>query len=522
LKSEFWRTSISVGEKRRLGFRPPVNRVTAPTDWRVMEASEADLGQIQGNLSGFNKDHQRFLFLKFPDQASGKAFLAAVVDEIATCAEVRAFNDVYRQVSQRRHDSGPMPVEATWINLAISYRGLEILGAADLDRLPDEFKVPMRDRAEIIGDKDNSAPTTWAPPFQDEIHAMLVIASDDPNDLEEETTHLREHLSATGVAELAALDGNDRPDPNRGREHFGFKDGISQPTVSGVTSPARPGEDEIPLGEFVLGQPGLEQAAPPAAPADAYNPVQPTPPPEIPEWARNGSFVVFRKLFQDVAGFTDFVTREAANAQMTEDLLGAKLVGRYKSGAPLQRTAGTQEFDPQSPEAAADSNPSLNSEEINNFDYSSDPDGFDMPRSAHIRKSNPRASNPPGQDETNHHRILRRGIQYGPDFQTGETPYGGGVPNDGQDRGLLFVCYQSSIARGFEFIQTQWMNQDNFPLAGDGRDPIVSQDIEGAQFNLPRKDQESIHLTLARWVITRGGEYFLSPSIDGVRALSQG
>lgn len=486
-----------------------------------MEASDEILSQIQGNLAGFNKDHQRFIFVVFPDQATGKAFLASVVDDIATCTEVRAFNDVYRLISARRHCPEPQPIEATWMNLAISLRGLEALRAPELDRLPDEFKTPMRERATEIGDSDDSAPGNWAAPFQGDVHALVIIASDDPDDLEEESAHVRRHIAEAGVTEVAAIDGNDRPDPDGGKEHFGFKDGVSQPTVPGVTSPARPGENEIPLGEFVVGHPGLEEMAPPQPPADAYNPEQPPVRPEHPEWMTNGSYLVFRKLFQDVAGFNEFVTREATNAGMTEVLFGAKLVGRYKSGAPLQKTGGTQDFDPESAEAASDANPSLSSEEINNFDYSADPDGFVMPRAAHIRKTNPRASNPPGQDQSNRHRILRRGIQYGSGFQPGEAAYGGGIPVDNQDRGLLFLCYQSSIAHGFEFIQSQWVNPENFPLAGDGRDPIVSQEVDAAPFTIPKAGSDALHLTLQRWVITRGGEYFFSPSIDGVRLLSQ-
>lgn len=487
-----------------------------------MEASGPDLNQIQGNLSGFNKDHQRFLFLSFPRQESGRAFLAAVVDDIATCAEVRAFNDVYRLVSQRRKCPDPKPVEATWLNLGVSFKGLEVLGAGDLEKMPEEFRIPMRDRATEIGDVDASAPAMWSPPFQSDIHAVLIIASDDPDDLEEESVHMRRHISETGVGELGFVDGNDRPEPNGGHEHFGFKDGISQPTIEGVTSPARPGENVIPLGEFVLGHPKLGDPSRPDPPPDAYSPVQPPVPPDVPAWAVNGSFLVFRKLFQDVAGFQSFVTQQASGANMSEDVFGAKMVGRYKSGAPLQRTGGTADLDPEAPEAAAENNPSLKPEEIDNFDYSGDQDGLDMPRAAHIRKSNPRASSFPGQEETNRHRILRRGIQYGPEFQPGETPYGGGTPTDGQDRGLLFVCYQSSIANGFEFIQSQWMNQDGFPQAGDGRDPITSQDQDKAKFKIPRREHEEIHLELTRWVITRGGEYFLSPSIDGVRALAGG
>lgn len=481
-----------------------------------------DPSNIQGNLAGFNKDHQRFLFLKFPNKAAGQAFLLAVVDDVATCAEVQAFNALFKQVYSRRHCPERGVVESTWLNLAISFSGLTVLEAPEAASFPDEFKAGMKARAEAIGDVDASAPTgeasAWVEPFkQPDIHAIALLASDDPDDLHEETEHLRRHIGETGIEELGVVDGNTRGS-EPGHEHFGFKDGISQPTIDGITSPAKPGEDVIPPGEFILGHPGFDQAPPPP-PAGGYDPVQPPAPPAAPGWSADGSFLVFRRLRQDVQGFNDFLAREAPAHELSEPLLGAKLVGRYKSGAPLERTRDQDPgFDPQADDPAAVDPSILDDAKIDNFDYDQDPDGKLVPRAAHIRKTNPRSAQPPGKDESNRHRILRRGVPYGPDFAPGEAAYGQGPVPDNQDRGLLFLCYQSSIARGFEFVQSQWANQDNFPLNEDGRDPIISQDVADPKFTLPR-DPEALHLTLARWVITTGGEYFFSPSISGLKSL---
>ena len=484
-----------------------------------------DPSNIQGNLAGFNKDHQRFVFLQFPSKGSGQAFLAAITGDVATCAEVRAFNDVFRLIRSRRascveHNT----VEATWLNLALSFTGLQVLEAPGLDTFPEEFRDGMKNRAGIIGDKDESAPTSdvsaWVEPFKaQQVHAVAILAADDPDDLEDETAHLRRHLSEAGVTELAAIDGNTR-ESQPGHEHFGFKDGISQPTIDGITSPAKPGEDSLPPGEFILGHPGLGESTPPPPPENAYNPVQPPTPLEPPEWTKDGSYLVFRRLRQDVQGFKDFVTREAPAHGLTEDLLGAKLVGRYDSGAPLERTHDqAPEFDPEAADPA-DADPSILDEaKIDNFDYDTDPDGRLVPRAAHIRKTNPRSATPPGKEESNRHRILRRGVPYGPEFAPGEAAYGQGPVPDNQDRGLLFLCYQASIARGFEFVQSQWANQDDFPQAEDGRDPIISQDVAEPKFALPR-ESEVLHLTLSRWVITTGGEYFFSPSIAALKSLS--
>lgn len=111
--------------------------------------------------------------------------------------------------------------------------------------------------------------------------------------------------------------------------------------------------------------------------------------------------------------------------------------------------------------------------------------------------------------------MLRRGITYGPEFQQGETPYGETVPVE-QDRGLLFISFQSSISRAFEFVQARWMNAPDFQKAGDGQDAISSQNSETRPFLLPSDK----HLSFAPWVITTGGAYFFSPSLSGLHALA--
>lgn len=494
------------------------------------------LDQIQGNIAGFNKDHQRFVFLHFTDKATAQAFLGAVADDIATCDEVLEFNALFKKVYERRHSFESQPptpgtppvdlkrntVEATWLNLALTFSGLQLLEAPGLDTMPEEFKQRMRERAQTLGDVDPSAPENWVPPFGENIHAVAIIAADEDQDLQQEYAHLQTHLSAHQVQELGIQDGNTRPGDGAGHEHFGFKDGLSQPGIVGLTTDPEPGQDMIQPGEFILGYPAEGEQPPPSPPPNAYNPIQPPAPPQAPDWTKDGSFLVFRRLRQNVQGFNEFVAQTANANSMSEDLLGAKFVGRYKSGAPLERTRDQgPDIDPNAGDPSTADPSILSSEKNNNFDYDQDPDGQFVPRAAHIRKTNPRSGNPSGKADTNRHRILRRGIPYGPEFQPGEPPYPGtSPPPDNQDRGLLFLCYQASIARGFEFIQNQWANQNDFPQVGDGRDPIISQDVENPEFNLPR-GAKALHLTLQRWVITTGGEYFFSPSIAAIKLLAE-
>jgi Dyp-type peroxidase family len=487
-------------------------------------AEAPDPDNVQGNVAGFNKDHQRLVFLRFADQASGRALLADIVDDIATCAEVLAFNGLFKRVYERRREGERNTVEASWLNVGLTFKGLEVLGAEGLTDLPEAFRAGMRGRAEAIGDVGLSAPAEWVEPFRDEdIHAVVILAADDPDDLADEYTYVSGLISSHGLITLGEpVDGAARPDPERGHEHFGFKDGISQPGIGGLTTTSHKGTDQIPAGEFICGYPGEAEEPTPQPNPNGYGPPPAPPlPPGLPAWTKDGSFLVFRRLQQNVKGFRETVA-EGAGAGLSSDLVGAKMVGRWPSGAPLERVPGEpKKADLEAADPSIADTKVLNDQHINDFDYDKDPDGLGVPRAAHIRKVNPRSQTPPGKAESDRHRILRRGITYGSEFVESESPYPetGAVPAE-QDRGLLFLCYQASIERGFEFIQSQWADQADFPQNGDGEDPIIAQRDEPRPFALPRKEGEPLHLSFKQWVRTTGGEYFFSPSIAALKTLA--
>ena len=321
------------------------------------------------------------------------------------------------------------------------------------------------------------------------------------------------------------------PGALRGHEHFGFKDGVSQPGIRGVNMPTdphdpdhgNPGQDLLWPGEFVLGYPTQIPLPPVGHPADANRD------PGLvstagPAWTADGSFLVFRRLRQDVAGFQAFVEATALQQGISSDVLGAKLIGRYRSGAPLEPTADTAggvdttAGDPSLADPAV-----LDDLRINNFEFGDDPEGALTPRAAHIRKAYPRDSPTPtgGESDTQTHRILRRGIPFGRSYQADAPPNSarGANPQYPNDRGLLFLCYQSSIERQFEFVQQRWFNDPNFPTPGDGHDPIVAQ-ITPRTFELPTS--RAGHLTLMQsFVLVTGGEYFFAPSIDTLHWLGK-
>jgi Dyp-type peroxidase family len=486
-----------------------------------------ELKEIQGNiLAGFNKDYASFLFLALPaEQAQAREWLRGLVGEVATAEEVRQFNDLFRAVRSRRGREGT--VEATWMNLAFTHEGLAALGVGqpELDQFPPEFRQGMRQRATEIGDVGHNHPSRWPDDLGTAtVHALMIVAADSDEDRNREVEHFVRDAADHGVTLVFQQDGTTRPD-ERGREHFGFKDGISQPRIRGFTAPSdpskpdegEPGQDLVAPGEFVLGYPlqgPLEAgSSTPYPPGSADDPPSPWP-----ELTRNGSYLVFRRLRQDVKGFRDFVTTQAATQSQSVDLFSAKLVGRYPSGAPLEG-AGNAPVDPATTDPGV-----LDKNKINAFAYSTDPHGAEVPRAAHVRKTHPRDQQPPGEQEGRRRRILRRGIPFGESFDPGsqaDSP-SGADPEFPNDRGLCFVSYQRSIGDQFEFIQHAWANQASVPQPGDGVDPVVSHSSPARperSFRLPGGAVDPVILP-EQWVTTTGGEYFFSPSISALKQLS--
>jgi Dyp-type peroxidase family len=491
---------------------------------------EINLANIQGNvLAGFNKDHQRLLFFRFTDRDRARRWLATVVDEVATSEEVLAFNDLFRRTRARRGTEAATP-EALWVNVALSYRGLAALGVgqAELATFPEAFRHGMPARAQLLGDVDASAPSNWVGPFAsaDGVHGLLILAADRPNALEGLARSHTRRMAALGVDVVFDETGRVRED-EPGHEHFGFKDTVSQPGIRGITRRQNPKNDEQGVpgqellwpGEFVLGYPTQIPNADPDADEKGEN-QNPGPRSRSgPAWTTDGSYLVFRRLRQDVAGFHRFLADGAAAQGVSVEQFGAKLVGRYTSGAPLERTDDQPErFDPSKRDPSVKDPSILDATRINNFEFGEDADGDLVPRAAHIRKAYPRDARTPtgGEADTQTHRIIRRGIPYGASFRAG-APDGSPAGADA-DRGLLFLGYQTSLERQFEFVTSQWFNKTAHPERGDGHDPIVSQVTRTKRFRLP--GGRPGHLTMQPFVFTTGGAYLFQPSISALRMLS--
>ena len=444
------------------------------------------------------------------------------------------FNRLFKKARARRGNEVEAPT-SQWINVAFTYTGLTALDVKDRDlaRFPADFRQGMAARAALIGDVDQSAPSSWVGPFaSSDLHGLLILAADDPTALETFTRKQRRAMTAAGLAVIFDQEGRVRED-QPGHEHFGFRDGISQPGIRGFTEPQNPddpdqglpGQDLLWPGEFVLGYPTQIAVEHPDHPGG----VNPDPGPEArngPAWTADGAYLVFRRLTQDVAGFRSFVSETAQVQGVSDEQFGAKIVGRYPSGAPLERTkdqpAGldTTAGDPSVAEPSL-----LDDSRINNFEFGDDVDGAVVPLAAHVRKTYPRDDSTPtgGESDTQTHRLLRRGIPFGLSYDEDApaTSPTGAAPDFPHDRGLLFLAYQTSIERQFEFVQRDWVNNPDAPDTGAGHDLVIGQAQATRTMTLPGGKPDHITM-MERFVTTSGGAYLFQPSITALRHLSRG
>ncbi|KAL0952967.1 hypothetical protein HGRIS_007178 [Hohenbuehelia grisea] len=353
--------------------------------------------------------------------------------------------------------------------------------------LPEQFAPPvdepfdmgqLRD-APSLNDIDTEK---WDPVFNDPghlVHVLITVTGDTHATVEREVAAIdvifEVGTSQASLTEVKRIRGDVRPGDQAGHEHFGYLDGISNPPIEGV--PPTPNCVPPFPRTFVLfseNDPG-------------------------PVWARDGSFLVFRYLFQLVPEFDDYLLENAHPGMPKElgsKLLGAKLVGRWKSGAPIDLSP-------------TEDNPDLALR--NDFLYEGPGNERRCPLGAHIRKTYPR------DDTTTPSPILRRGIPFGPEV----TPEERAAKKTLHDRGLLFVCYQRSIASGFRTVQRGWANDTNFPKDQTGFDPIIGRCGAGRIRTMRGTHPDDMAKEISfptEFVVPRGGEYFFSPSI---RALGE-
>ena len=376
-----------------------------------------------------------------------------------------------------------------WVGVALTFQGLKALGVpqSSLDSFPIEFQEGMAARAARLGDVGESAPENWEKPLgTPDVHVGISALSPDKPHLEAVLARAQEiYEQMARIKVIWRLDCYALPTD---AEHFGFRDGISQPAIEGSGIPGT-NSKETPLkaGEFLLGY------------IDETGGFPRMPQPEI--LGRNGTYLVFRKLHQRVAAFRQYLKANSSGSE-DEELLAAKMMGRWRSGAPLALCPFRD-----NPELGADRKRS------NDFLFNEDdPRGFKTPPGAHIRRMNPRDSVIIGVTQL--HRMIRRGTSYGPMLPAGI------LEDDGAERGLAFVFIGAHLDRQFEFVQSEWVNDGLFIGARGDSDPIVGPNDESGQLTIPHQPIRRRLKGLPRFVVTRGGEYFFAPGMRALRWLA--
>jgi Dyp-type peroxidase family len=534
-----------------------------------------DLADIQGNIvrayGRFGFPITRHLFFHIGNPPAGRKFVEQIRHHVTTAERWRGIGG---------NPNTPTRPQVA-INIGFSFWGLFALAlpTRTLRSLPEEFIDGMAKRWSILGDIDNSAPDKWdeiwrnaANVWEKQTHVWISLNAQAKPDgtpveaLAERTEWLK--TVAAGSGGVTLLTGHKGPNAEyqdssalmakmkdgrtipTAKEHFGFTDGIADPAFAGQyeakdeaeavrgggkVRPGNKGWAPLATGEFILGHASEAQELPPTAPP----------------WSlmRNGTFMVYRKLHQNVASFNDYADRQASLFQQTgaaasheeaKATILAKMVGRWRNGIPLAiaptygeaKALGEKWADipaiqtkkePPTPEEKA----RLAAYQllITDFRYKDDVEGAKCPVSAHIRRTNPRdaldpligaAGTVPDSVLTNRRRIMRRGLPYGDST----------VADDSSEHGVIFMALCASLFRQFEFIQQQWVHYGASFNVGNDTDPIGGLRRAGAKFVIPADPNKGgapfICANLPQFVETRGGEYFFLPSLTALREIAEG
>ncbi|MCX5213110.1 Dyp-type peroxidase [Kitasatospora sp. NBC_00240] len=492
-----------------------------PTDLRLRESDE-----IQGDIiAGFKKDHVTLLFLKFEDAPRARAWLRTLIPKIATTRQVATFNEAFSAARRAGGGDDPKSLKAVWTGVTFTFPGLAVLIGRDPYENPplggtlQAFQEGSRLRAGALGDTGDSSPDNWlfGNGRTQPVHAVLTVAADTPADLQAAVTAQRDAAAEARIVIVFQQNAATLTGTRRGKEHFGFKDGVSEPGVLGFDPPSEtnpeevkghPGTRLVPAGHFVIGEPVAGGGTG-----------------DLPDWAKNGSFQVVRRLAQDVPGWWAQVAvqlkilkeAKAVPADVGTEWFAARLVGRWRSGAPVCKH----------PDADVPFDPTASND--NDFGFADDPDGLLTPLFSHLRKTSPRdglvvqpGTAPIPAENLDSKRIMRRGAPYGQPFDPASEGPGG--PDD--PRGLLFVSYQSDIAEQFEFIQTAWIDDVDFPPGRDplpGGDPMVGLDCPVSyESRAAGGERRTTALSFKQFVRTEGSVYAFAPSLGLLRGLADG
>jgi len=535
-----------------------------------------DLADIQGNIvrpyGRYGFPVTRHIFYNIGDAAAGRTFVEKLRHEVTT-------SERWRDVDARPGSHAPERPKVA-INVGFTFRGLMALGlpTRTLGGLPTEFIDGMARRWSLLGDTGSSSPNSWDPIWRGtgsdkEVHVWVALnapalpdGSPTP-DLDARTQWVDQIAAKTGG--VTRLSGNKGPNPEwqessaimrelpdgtrvpTAKEHFGYTDGISDPAFAGQYEPAEEADEvkgggkfavnsktwePLATGEFLLGHPSEAQELPATTAPWSF--------------MRNGTFMVWRKLHQNIGSFEAYIDDQAeqfmrvggvSSIDAARETLKAKIVGRWSSGIPLAVAPTYDEARKLEAEwedvlaiqlkgakrTKAELARQLAYElMLTDFRYISDVPGARCPMSAHTRRANPRDAQdphfglakapPPGSDLTNRRRILRRG-----------APYGDTTRRDNDsEHGVIFMVICSNLFGQFEFLQQQWVQYGSAFNAGNDTDPLIGGHGPNAKYVIPagpaNPDGPYICANLPQFIETRGGDYFFLPSLTALREIAQG
>ena len=450
---------------------------------------QLDLGDIQGDILrayGNSFDCTSYAFVRMEcEPAQARAWFHGLIGHVTTAAPW-----------ERK--------PRTTLNVALTASGLKALGVAGetIASFSHEFRQGMAARAELLGDVGPSAPSAWERGLgTGDAHVLLTINAQTTGDHRRALDKMEAAMQDAGGVRIVFQ--QDAELLEGAREHFGFADGFAQPAIAGATEEKAAGGGVLersgrwrPLaaGEFILGHPDED------ANVDRRRRLPPSPDGVL---GRNATYMVWRKLHQDVALWRRTIAAAAERYPYGDARkLAAKVVGRWQDGTPLETNphGPDPQFDPAAPGA-------------NDFRYRDDLDGRRCPLGAHVRRSNPRDALGHASKLSFRHRMIRRGMPYGPPLPEGE------MQDDGAERGLVFVSFQSSIFRQFEGVQTPWINDGNIFGLGADKDFLLGDPAGSGKMTI-QGEKPFFLAPQAPFVVTRGGEYLFVPGISGLEALA--
>lgn len=508
-----WLRRLGGGDASPSGApRAPELRLEDLGEDRAPPGEALETNDIQGVvLSSYSRlPCSCYVVLSVRDAGPARAWLAARLEEVTTAAAPREIKRA--------------------LQMAFTHDGLEALGLPHetLASFSPTFVDGMASEryARLLGDLGKNAPTAWwwggsANP----VHVLLMFYAATEDALDRELNdRIRRDLDGLRVERV--LRAGRQPTDNR--EHFGFVDGVGQPVIAGSGSARHQAKRTghvtvIPAGEILLGYKNLDsvRAPGPVLPAEfeGYDTL-----PELPreprythrrDLGRNGTYLVFRQLEQDVSGFWQAVTRRAERLYPDDaegpTRLAAKMVGRWPSGAPLVRH-------PKSDPARKEPGRPVKEEPDNDFAFAADdPDGLRCPFGAHIRRANPRdalGENPKtARESVNRRRLMRRGRSYG---HRNNDP----LKEDGKERGLFFICLNADLERQFVFVQHTWVNNRGFNALHGEVDPLIGRHVEDSNsFTVPDDPLRWRVPDLQSFVTMRGGAFWFLPGLTALAVI---